>query len=244
MTAWTIKLVIQITDIGKRVLRHDRLVEPVGGASLANRAREEILNSVLERRFEGSRLPPENDLAHMLGVSRTTIRSALQSLEQHGVLTRSPRRGTQVDVRMSPSMVALQRLIGWSSVPGTLSCIGNLKKIVASHKAVAERADAIVEHMKGGPKPRSDVLDKLEIARIEKLREAHEVKHRADRIVQAHHAGKGEAEFVIQTRDGGTRPAEPHLIESTIAEARADIGNGKDATWPNLEFRNGPTGDA
>ena len=50
----------------------------------------------------------------MLGVSRTTVRSALQSLEQHGVLTRTPRRGTQVRGRMSPSMVTLQRLIGFA----------------------------------------------------------------------------------------------------------------------------------
>jgi GntR family transcriptional regulator len=86
----------------------------VGGASLAQKAREAILQSILERRFEHSRLPPENELADMLGVSRTTVRSALQSLEQHGVLTRSPRRGTQVHGRLSPSMVALQRLIGFT----------------------------------------------------------------------------------------------------------------------------------
>ncbi len=90
------------------------VVESVGGASLAHRARESILHSILERRFEDSRLPPENELAEMLGVSRTTVRSALQSLEQHGVLTRSPRRGTQVHGRLSPSMVALQRLIGFA----------------------------------------------------------------------------------------------------------------------------------
>jgi GntR family transcriptional regulator len=90
------------------------VVESVGGTSLAFRAREAILHSILERRFEDSRLPPENELAGMLGVSRTTVRSALQSLEQHGVLTRSPRRGTQVHGRLSPSMVALQRLIGFS----------------------------------------------------------------------------------------------------------------------------------
>jgi GntR family transcriptional regulator len=90
------------------------VVQPVGGTSLANRARESILHSILERRFEDSRLPPENELAGMLGVSRTTVRSALQSLEQHGVLTRSPRRGTQVHGRLSPSMVALQRLIGFT----------------------------------------------------------------------------------------------------------------------------------
>jgi GntR family transcriptional regulator len=96
------------------VIRRDKVVQPVGGASLANRARESILHSILERRFEDSRLPPENELADMLGVSRTTVRSALQSLEQHGVLTRSPRRGTQVHGRLSPSMVALQRLIGFT----------------------------------------------------------------------------------------------------------------------------------
>jgi GntR family transcriptional regulator len=90
------------------------VVETVGGTSLAHRAREAILHSILERRFEDSRLPPENELADMLGVSRTTVRSALQSLEQHGVLTRSPRRGTQVHGRLSPSMVALQRLIGFT----------------------------------------------------------------------------------------------------------------------------------
>jgi GntR family transcriptional regulator len=89
-------------------------VEAVAGTSLAFRAREAILHSILERRFEDSRLPPENELADMLGVSRTTVRSALQSLEQHGVLTRSPRRGTQVHGRLSPSMVALQRLIGFA----------------------------------------------------------------------------------------------------------------------------------
>jgi GntR family transcriptional regulator len=96
------------------VLKRDKVVEPVGGTSLAHRARESILHSILERRFEDSRLPPENELAGMLGVSRTTVRSALQSLEQHGVLTRSPRRGTQVHGRLSPSMVALHRLIGFA----------------------------------------------------------------------------------------------------------------------------------
>ncbi len=96
------------------MVKRDKVVEPVGGTSLARRAREAILHSILERRFEDSRLPPENELAGMLGVSRTTVRSALQSLEQHGVLTRSPRRGTQVHGRLSPSMVALQRLIGFT----------------------------------------------------------------------------------------------------------------------------------
>ncbi len=84
-----------------------RLLEPVGSVSLTNRATESILASIFADRFEDGRLPPEGDLAVMLGVSRTTVRAALQSLEQHGVLTRRPGRGTQVRGRMSPSTVAL-----------------------------------------------------------------------------------------------------------------------------------------
>lgn len=96
------------------MVKRDRAAESSGGASLAQRTREAILHSILDRRFKDQRLPPENELADMLGVSRTTVRAALQSLEQHGVLTRSPRRGTQVHGRLSPSMVALHRLIGFA----------------------------------------------------------------------------------------------------------------------------------
>jgi GntR family transcriptional regulator len=52
----------------------------------------------------------------MLGVSRTTVRTALQSLEQHGVVNRTPGRGTSVHERMSPPLVALQRLIGFADL--------------------------------------------------------------------------------------------------------------------------------
>jgi hypothetical protein len=87
-------------------------------------------------------------------------------------------------------------------------------------------------------------LDELERAYIKALAQARDLKHRVDAKVQAHHVASGKGEFVILTNDGGTIPADPELIRAKIREARADIGGGKDATWPNLEFRNGPTGDA
>lgn len=55
-------------------------------------------------------------MGRQLGVSRTTVRTALQSLEQHGVVTRTPGRGTSVHERMSPPLVALQRLIGFADL--------------------------------------------------------------------------------------------------------------------------------
>ena len=81
----------------------------------------------------------------MLGVSRTTVRSALQSLEQHGVLTRSPRRGTQVRGRLTPSMVALQRLIGFGRLLEeqgyTVAMSAQVTKISTPPREVLEALD-------------------------------------------------------------------------------------------------------
>ncbi len=119
-------------------------MEPVGGGSLAFRARDSILASILAHRFEDGRLPPENELADMLGVSRTTVRAALQSLEQHGVLTRSPRRGTQIHDRMSPAMVALQRLIGFRRLLEEQGYVVELQtKVTRTHDLPTEVGSAL-----------------------------------------------------------------------------------------------------
>lgn len=89
---------------------------PGDGASLALKARDTILRAILRQQFATGRLPAEGELARQVGVSRTTIRAALQSLEQHGLITRTPRRGTLVHERMSPSLVALQRLISFAEL--------------------------------------------------------------------------------------------------------------------------------
>ena len=110
--------ILQSQAISKQNLTSDgsSALEFVGGASRALRARETLLRAILKHEFPDGRLPPEDELGRRLGVSRTTIRTALQSLEQHGVVNRTPGRGTSVHERMSPPLVALQRLIGFADL--------------------------------------------------------------------------------------------------------------------------------
>ena len=81
-------------------------------ALLADRVREAILDAILRKEF-AERLPSEDELAGMLNVSRTTIRTALQSLEQEGVVTRRRAIGTTVNAHVRPSALGLQRLVGF-----------------------------------------------------------------------------------------------------------------------------------
>lgn len=107
---------------------------------LAELARREILSAILDRRFE-HKLPPEDELSAMLSVSRTTVRSALQALEQEGIITRRRAIGTTINRHVSPSSLALQRLVGfdwllreqgeeveiesslWRGAPGADACL-------------------------------------------------------------------------------------------------------------------------
>ncbi|MGH2852222.1 MAG: GntR family transcriptional regulator [Solirubrobacteraceae bacterium] len=87
-------------------------LDRLDNAPLAERARAAILEAILDKRFV-KRLPPEDVLAEMLNVSRTTIRSALQSLEEHGVVSRKRAVGTTINGHIRPSALGLQRLVGF-----------------------------------------------------------------------------------------------------------------------------------
>src|SRR5262249_2511555 len=71
-------------------------------ADLAPGSTHGRIRSELERRITGgawpvgTRLPPEPVLARQLGVSRGTLRRALGTLREHGLIEAAPRRGSFV----------------------------------------------------------------------------------------------------------------------------------------------------
>jgi GntR family transcriptional regulator len=88
-------------------------MERLENRPLAVQVRETILQAILNQSFAGGRLPSEDELASQLNVSRTTIRTALHSLEQDGIVTRRRALGTTVNQHIRPDLVALQRLAGF-----------------------------------------------------------------------------------------------------------------------------------
>ena len=62
---------------------------------LSFRVREELVSRISTGRVKpGGKLPPEPELAEEMGVSRATLREALRSLEEDGLVTRTRGAGT------------------------------------------------------------------------------------------------------------------------------------------------------
>ena len=75
------------------------------GSTLVTRVTNEIEQLILEGRLQpGDRLPPERDLAHQFGVSRTVIRETMHRLQAKSLLEARPGGGTVV---RSPSAQAV-----------------------------------------------------------------------------------------------------------------------------------------
>jgi DNA-binding GntR family transcriptional regulator len=89
------------------------------GRSLVDGAEQAVRNWLAGGRYrQGDRLPPENEVAAMLAVSRGTLRSALERLEESGEIVRRQGSGTFVGHLAGPSAFdeRLERLEPYSSL--------------------------------------------------------------------------------------------------------------------------------
>jgi GntR family transcriptional regulator len=90
-----------------------------GTPSLVDSAEHALHNWLAAGRYrQGDRLPPEHEVAAMLGVSRGTLRSALQRLEDSGEIVRRQGSGTFVGRVSVPTALdeRLERLEPYSSL--------------------------------------------------------------------------------------------------------------------------------
>lgn len=92
-----------------------KAVPRVNSGPLADHVRTLLLEAILDGRFT-ERLPAEGDLAKMLHVSRTTLRTALSGLERDGIVTRRRAVGTTINSHVSAGALALQRNVGFDWV--------------------------------------------------------------------------------------------------------------------------------
>jgi GntR family transcriptional regulator len=77
----------------------DDIVQPLkpNRVSLATQAQQYLLHLIEDGAYQpGEQLPSETDLAAQLGISRATLRAALQNLEQEGIVLRRHGVGTFV----------------------------------------------------------------------------------------------------------------------------------------------------
>lgn len=105
------------SDPVREVLPPAAVMPRVGaGTSLTRQVLEAMLRAIRTGAFPSGRLPPEDTLARQLGVSRTTIRRALQSMEQIGLIERRPGRGTRLRDHAGPDLLALHGLVPFPSL--------------------------------------------------------------------------------------------------------------------------------
>jgi GntR family transcriptional regulator len=81
---------------------------------LSDRALTALVGAIRRGEFPDGRLPAEPELARQFGVSRATVRSALASLEQLGLVRRRPGLGTRLRPQVTADVLALHGLVPWA----------------------------------------------------------------------------------------------------------------------------------
>ncbi len=120
---------------------------PAGRPSLVDGAERALRNWLAPGRYRlGDRLPPEHEVAAMLGVSRGTLRSALQRLEESGEIVRRQGSGTFVGRMAVPAAFdeRLERLEPYSSVARRRGVVLSAAAVRVQRRAVGSEVGSVL----------------------------------------------------------------------------------------------------
>ena len=86
--------------------------------TLKQNCTQAIMSKIISGELKpGDRLPPERELAEMMGISRSSVNQSVLELESMGFLNIQPRRGTVVrDYRKYPTPQSLAAIMSYDSV--------------------------------------------------------------------------------------------------------------------------------
>jgi DNA-binding GntR family transcriptional regulator len=122
-------------------------MDGAGSPSLVDSAEEALHAWLAGGRYRaGDRLPPEHEVAAMLGVSRGTLRSALERLENRGEIIRRQGSGTFVGRVVTPGALGerLERLEPYSSLAARRGLKLSARELVIERRPVGtEVAEAL-----------------------------------------------------------------------------------------------------
>jgi GntR family transcriptional repressor for pyruvate dehydrogenase complex len=134
----------QYTNEGEFVVDPFDSIERVGGVGASCEAHLKSLIAA-RRLLAGDRLPPERELAARLDVSRGTLRGALQSLAEQGVLV--GRQGSGWVVRPRPDVVATNLAVYLSLEEVTFDQLFAARRAIEPHAAAAAAIHRTTEHL-------------------------------------------------------------------------------------------------
>ena len=84
--------------------------------SLTDQVKIHIKEMIVQGEFTDGRIPPEMELAEVLGVSRTTVRDALSRLEMEGSISRRQGAGTFVNDPVLQIRSRLDEIWGYAAM--------------------------------------------------------------------------------------------------------------------------------
>jgi GntR family transcriptional repressor for pyruvate dehydrogenase complex len=94
----------------------DERFRPVARSRVADQVAEQLLRLIAQRRLgAGETLPGERQLAHLMGVSRASVRGALQQLKARGLIVAARGAGTRLrqaaaELAVAPPAIPLELL--------------------------------------------------------------------------------------------------------------------------------------